>query len=185
MSNKMLLGQEAVAKKKKTAKIVALAISSVVFVLALLIVIAACVPVNLRPNFIYNPDRVAIYNKTTEYAEFASENQDKYNKFMDKFNSIFSASYLVSLFSGRLGDYDIEESTANLYLSDVKKELETGYYVEFKYDSPVIMIHSNGDPYKSIFYSNTNIYFTSVLFALSEEDGLTNVDFYAAFTQCR
>ena len=61
MPNKNLILDENLAlKRKKAGKITALCLLSVVFVLVVLIVVAACIPTNLKPNFIANPDRIVV-----------------------------------------------------------------------------------------------------------------------------
>ena len=111
MPNKNLILDENLAlKRKKAGKITALCLLSVVFVLVVLIVVAACIPTNLKPNFIANPDRIVVYNQNSTYGEFTSD-RDKYNSFMQQFDESFTSSYLVALFSGRLGDYVIDSSS--------------------------------------------------------------------------
>ena len=175
---KLTLDHDLIIKKKKKNKIIAFSILAITLILAVLIIVGACVPVNLKPNVIENPNRIAVYNKTSNFGEFASD-QEEYREFMTHFDSMFESSYLVSLFSGRLGDYVIEEPQENVYLSEVKSEiLQQGYYVEFKYDEPQILTYSDGKLYYSIFDKNKTLSFTSVYFAISENNELTTMDIY-------
>lgn len=183
MPNKNLILDENLAlKRKKAGKITALCLLSVVFVLVVLIVVAACIPTNLKPNFIANPDRIVVYNQNSTYGEFTSD-RDKYNSFMQQFDESFTSSYLVALFSGRLGDYVIDSSSEQngTTLSSVLSELQSGFYVEFKYSQPQTLTYANGEVYHSVFNSSRTIEFTSVYFALSSADEFSDLNMYVSY----
>ena len=183
MPNKNLILDENLAlKRKKAGKITALCFLSVVFVLVVLIVVAACIPTNLKPNFIANPDRIVVYNQNSTYGEFTSD-RDKYNSFMQQFDESFTSSYLVALFSGRLGDYVIDSSSEQngTTLSSVLSELQSGFYVEFKYSQPQTLTYANGEVYHSVFNSSRTIEFTSVYFALSSTDEFSDLNMYVSY----
>ena len=180
MSKELVLDHEMALKKKKKNRIIALSVIGVVLVLAVLIIVAACVPMNLKPTVVGKPDRIVVYDKSADYGEFSSD-QEKYQEFMTKFDDMFEASYLVSLFSGRLGDYQITGQSENLTLSSVKSNvLEKGYYVEFKYSDPQTLRYSDGSEYKNISASNGTLTFNSIYFALSDKNELSTLDMYAA-----
>lgn len=180
MANELILDHEMALRKKKKNRIIALSVIGVALVLAVLIIVGACVPMNLKPAVVGEPARVVIYDKTSAYGEFSSD-QDTYKKFMEKFDDIFEASYLVSLFSGRLGDYRISGQSENLTLSSVKSNvLEKGYYVEFKYSTPQALKYADGSEYHNIFAQNETLSFSSIYFALSDKNELNNLDMYVA-----
>lgn len=176
-SEELMLDHELVKKRKKTGKITALVALALTFVVAVLIVVAACIPVNLKPN-ISTPDRIAIYDQSSTYAEF-EKGTDKYESFMQRFDDMYDASYLVSLFSGRLGNYTIEGQKENVLFSTIKSnELQEGYYIEFKYDEPQTLKNQDGTIHYSIYASNEVLTYSSVYFALSDTDGLETVNIY-------
>lgn len=176
-TEELMLDHEMVKKKKRAGKITALVALVLVAVLGVLIIVAACVPVNLKPN-VASPDRIAVYNQSTEYGEF-EKGTDRYNSFMQKFDSMYDASFLVSLFSGRLGSYSIEGQKENVLFSEVKSdELQKGYYVEFKYDEPQTLKNQDGSIHYSIYASNEQLTYSSVYFAISENDGLETLNIY-------
>lgn len=180
MANDLILDHEMAIRKKKKNRIIALSVIGVALVLAILIIVGACVPMNLKPAVVGKPDRVVIYDKSNAYGEFSSD-QGLYSDFMEKFDNIYQASYLVSLFSGRLGDYRISGQSENLTLSSVKSNvLEKGYYVEFKYSQPQTLKYADGSEYRNIFAQNEKLTFTSIYFALSEKNELENLDMYVA-----
>lgn len=174
----LILDHEVALKKKKKNKIIALIMLGIVVILAVAIIVAACINVNLKPYLVGKPDRIAIYNQTQQYGEFDTDEQ-KYASFMQRFDDMFEASFLVSLFSGRLGDYTITGQSENITLSDTLKELQAGYYVEFKYDTPQTLTYNDGSPYYDIYNKNQTLSFTSLYFALSESNSLQTLSIYA------
>lgn len=176
-TEELMLDHEIVKKKKRAGKITALVALVLTAVLALLIVIAACVPVNLQPN-VASPDRIVVYDQSSRYGEF-EKGTDKYNSFIQRFDDMYNASYLVSLFSGRLGKYTIEGQKENVLFSTVKSdELQKGYYVEFKYDESQTLKNQDGSIHYSIYATNEELTYSSVYFALSETDGLEMLNIY-------
>lgn len=176
-TEELMLDHEIVKKKKRAGKITALVALILTAVLAVLIIIAACVPVNLQPN-VATPDRIAVYDQSSRYGEF-EKGTDKYNSFIKRFDDMYDASYLVSLFSGRLGKYTIEGQKENVLFSTVKSDkLQKGYYVEFKYDEPQTLKNQDGTIHYSIYATSEELTYSSVYFALSETDGLETLNIY-------
>lgn len=176
-SEELMLDHELVVKRKKAGKITALVALVLTGILAMFVIIAACVPVNLKPN-VASPDRIAIYNENSSYGEFES-GTEKYESFMKRFDGMYNASFLVSLFSGRLGNYTIEGQKENVLFSTVKSDkLQTGYYVEFKYNESQTLKNQDGTIHYSIYASNEKLTYSSVYFAVSETDGLETVNIY-------
>ena len=185
MPKASLIVDETVAlRQKKKTKIVALCLLSLVFVIVVLVVIAACVNTNLKPNFIQDPDRIVVYNQNSTYGQFsknASVEDSRYDKFMSMFDESFSNTYLVALFSGSLGDYKIEKESERTTFSTIQAELQNGFYVQFVYTEPQTLTYANGDTYYSIYASATPIEYTSLYFALSEEDQFSKLDVYVSY----
>ena len=185
MPKASLIVDETVAlRQKKKTKIVALCLLSLVFVIVVLVVIAACVNTNLKPNFIQDPDRIIVYNQNSTYGQFsknASVEDSRYDKFMSMFDESFSNTYLVALFSGSLGDYKIDKESERTTFSTIQTELQNGFYVQFVYTEPQTLTYANGDTYYSIYASATPIEYTSLYFALSEEDQFSTLDVYVSY----
>ncbi len=171
---------EVALKKKKTSKIIALVALVLVAVLAVLIIVAACVQVDLKPRITAQPDRIAVYSSSSKIDEFEA-GSEKYDEFMQQYNEMFKSSYLVSLFSGRLGDYKIEEPKEKQSFSSVESSvLKQGYYVRFIYDNDNTQTvrYQSGKEYNTIFGVNETLSFNSIYFAVSEDNKLSNVDMY-------
>lgn len=176
-NEELMLDHEVALRKKKTNRIVAFSLLGLVLVIVVLIIVGACVPVNLKPYLIGSPDRVTIYNQTSTYGEFDAD-QQKYSQFMEEFDDVFEASFLVAMFSGRLGDYQITGQAENTLLSSVISNLQSGYYVEFKYDLPQTLTYNDGSAYNDIYNNNRTLSFTSLYFAISQTDELVNLEIY-------
>lgn len=176
-NEELMLDHEVALRKKKTNRIVAFSLLGLVLVIVVLIIVGACVPVNLKPYLIGSPDRVTIYNQTSTYGEFDAD-QQKYSQFMEEFDDVFEASFLVAMFSGRLGDYQITGQAENTLLSSVISNLQSGYYVEFKYDLPQTLTYNDGSAYNDIYNNNRTLSFTSLYFAISQTDELVDLEIY-------
>lgn len=176
-NEELMLDHEVALRKKKTNRIVAFSLLGLVLVIVVLIIVGACVPVNLKPYLIGSPDRVTIYNQTSTYGEFDAD-QQKYSQFMEEFDDVFETSFLVAMFSGRLGDYQITGQAENTLLSSVISNLQSGYYVEFKYDLPQTLTYNDGSAYNDIYNNNRTLSFTSLYFAISQTDELVNLEIY-------
>lgn len=176
-NEELMLDHEVALRKKKTNRIVAFSLLGLVLVIVVLIIVGACVPVNLKPYLIGSPDRVTIYNQTSTYGEFDAD-QQKYSQFMEEFDDVFEASFLVAMFSGRLGDYQITGQAENTLLSSVISNLQSGYYVEFKYDLPQTLTYNDGSAYNDIYNNNRTLSFTSLYFVISQTDELVDLEIY-------
>lgn len=97
---------------------------------------------------------------------------------MEEFDDVFEASFLVAMFSGRLGDYQITGQAENTLLSSVISNLQSGYYVEFKYDLPQTLTYNDGSAYNDIYNNNRTLSFTSLYFAISQTDELVDLEIY-------
>lgn len=175
-SEELMLDHELVKKRKRVGKITAIVALAMTAVFAILIVVAACVHVNLQPN-IASPDIIHIYDGTSSYGNF-EKGSDKYENFMKRFNDMYDASYLVSLFSGRLGSYTIEGQTNPVEFSQIQSELESGYYVKFEYNDSQTLKNQDGSIHYSKHNSNFEVKYNAIYFALSETDGLETVNIY-------
>ena len=81
------------------------------------------------------------------------------------------------------GDYVIDSSSEQngTTLSSVLSELQSGFYVEFKYSQPQTLTYANGEVYHSVFNSSRTIEFTSVYFALSNTDEFSDLNMYVSY----
>ena len=137
----LMVDHKIAIKKKRKVRIAAFIVLGLVVAISVLIIIAACVPMNLTPSIVGKPDQIIVYDGTAEHGQFASD-EEQYSAFMDKFNSMFKTNFLIALFSGRLGEYDLHATqkdqanalssafTVSKLESDVLKK---GYYVQFSY----------------------------------------------------
>lgn len=180
----LIVDETTALRQKKKARIIALCLLSFVFVVVVLVVVFACIKTYLKPNFIQDPDRIIIYNQNATYGQFSKDadvEDSRYDKFMKLFNESFSTNYLVALFNGSLGGYNIDKNSERTKLSTIQTELQSGFYVQFVYSDSQTLTYSNGDVYNSIYASATPIEYTSLYFALSDTDDLSTIDIYVSY----
>lgn len=164
-------------RKKKKIKIISIVAFALVFMIALTIILMACIKVDLRPSLIKDPDSIYFNSKTTVQYD---ETNEKYNKFLDEYDRSFNASFLTALFAGRLGGYDIEEN----HLTVLPEDVTNGNYVTFLYKNEedyITLVTSDGKTYYSKYNSNYSIEFSQVTFALSEENKLQDTTLYLKY----
>lgn len=168
---------EQIADKKKKKRIITSIISlSLVFVIALMVIIMACVKVDLKPSVIKEPTR--IYFNTQSTVQYDSST-DEYKKFMEEYDKTFSLSYLSALFTGQLGGYEIIEDQ----LQALPSELTEGVYANFIYkNDKITLTRKDGKTYYSKYNSNYSIDFTEVTFALSSENKVQDTTMYLKYS---
>lgn len=175
-------------KRKRMTRIAAFIVLGIVVALAVLIIVAACVPMNLKPSLINDPDQIIVYNQSSEHGRFSSD-EDQYATFMEKFNSMFKTNFLIAMFSGRLGDYEVQASnyeqsearSKGFTVTKLENEvLKKGYYVQFFYreGNEQDLRKSNGDICTSSFFGNIALTYRSIYFTISEKDSVETLTMY-------
>lgn len=180
------LQTEKLLKRKQNKKIATLVGLCFSFVLAVVIIVLAAVPVSLKPQCI-NGDfaSVAIYPGKPDGTSFA-EGEEGYDLFMKTYDKAFGQSYISAIFSGSLFQYDIEEK-----LEDVNKVIGTGgelyanntYYARLRYSKEQTFTYRNGKQYVSNIGSTKRwpdgkLTFTDVYFVVNKESGFQNTEVY-------
>ena len=173
------------AKKKKNRKITFSIISIVVLLLSVAIIVMSCVKINTKPAFIKGATsyQVTINNSEKLLLDETNEEFDEFDKLFDE---TFSYNYLNALFAGKLGGYDICETTSNFYsdtknntgMSTTLKNQLGSNYVRVKFDEDKTIKYSNGKEYKSIYYSDYSITFNELYFNLNTSDEESEITFY-------
>lgn len=169
-------------QQKRTATLIGMCFA---FVLALVVIILAAVPVSLKPNCMEKGFySVALYPGTTASGGSFYEGEDKYKQFIKAYDKAFSQPYIAAIFSGSLFSYDIEENMAT-----VSSVIGPGgslvqnnqYYVRLRYVEEQKLTNRNGRVYKSRYSNSTwdgKLTFTEVYFEVSQKAGIQETKVY-------
>ena len=156
-------------KKNRTWLI---AIYAVVAVLVVLIIVSYFIPVNKKPE-IQDPYsyELRIDGSLAEYPLLADKdnNKEKYDEINKVFNDSFSESFIVSLFSGRIG--------YNNRIGSSSRPSTSGYTLYLDYATPQTIMR-NGEIYTQSSYSTDPIYFDRIIVQVTEGEGMTTHYFY-------
>ncbi len=168
-------------KRIKTRKITLGVTLGVCFLLALAIIIMACVNIDLKPHFINNPNRITVVS--TEFTSDVAydETSEDYDKFINTYNDMFRLTALRSLFSGRAAGYTIVETDPTDFTETTSalKDLLGNSYVKFTYDSDQKFYNKDGSEFTSMYGADVhNLTFKTVYFSLSDTDVTTDLTFY-------
>ena len=170
-------------QQKRTATLIGMCFA---FVLALVVIILAAVPVSLKPNCMEKGFySVALYPGTTASGGAFDEGSDDYKQFIKAYDKAFSQPYIAAIFSGSLTSYEIEEN-----LTTVSSVIGPGgslvqnnqYYVRLRYAEEQKLTNRNGRVYKSRWSNNSTwdgkLTFTEVYFEVSQKAGIQETKVY-------
>lgn len=172
-------------KKKKQKRVATMVGMCAAFVLALVVIILAAVPVSLKPNCMEKGFySVALYPGTTTQGGAFDEGDEEYKKFMKAYDKAFSQPYIAAIFSGSIFSYDIEEK-----LDSVSSVIGAGgslvsnnqYYVRLRYADEQKLTSRNGKVYKSRYSNSTwdgKLTFTEVYFEVNQKAGVQETKVY-------
>lgn len=184
------VSDEYLNKKKKKRKITYSSILGFIFIIATIIIVMSSVRVDLKPAFIKDPSSYTIYiNK--EQGKRIDESDAEYDEFYKIYKNSFNVSYLTALFTGKLGDYKIEETREKFYANEsAKTGISTSLsnylgdnYIWLSYLNEQQMKSADGKVYYSIF--NTNEYdlkFEDVYFTINNKNADNELTFYFGTT---
>lgn len=169
-------------QQKRTATLIGMCFA---FVLALVVIILAAVPVSLKPNCMEKGFySVALYPGTTASGGSFYEGEDKYKQFIKAYDKAFSQPYIAAIFSGSLFSYDIEENMATVSSvigPDGSLVQNNQYYVRLRYAEEQKLTNRNGKLYKSRLSNSTwdgKLTFTEVYFEVSQKAGIQETKVY-------
>lgn len=178
------VSDEYLAKKKRNKKIIYSIICGLIIAIAITIIVLASVKTNLKPFFIERPNEIEVY---IDGDMRFMPNDDNRDEFYSIYDNSFKTSVLTAMFTGKLGGYEIVETSQYFYStassktgmsSDLKTALGDNY-VHLYYQQPQTMYSSNGKEYYSI--RNTDEYllsFQDVYFNISSENSEHELTFY-------
>lgn len=178
------VSDEILAKKKRKRIITYSIISSIVFILATLIVVLSCVKIDLRPSFMGDALSYSITIDGKNYMTL-DESSEEYDEFNQTYLKSFKTQYLTALFTGRLGGFTITETPSNFYASTssktpsstLKSELGKNY-VRVLFSEEKQILNSNGKVYYSEYMSNKTFTFDEMYFNLSTENSSQDLTLY-------
>lgn len=176
---------EKLLKRKQSKKMATFIGMCFAFVLAVVVIVLAAVPVSLKPKCVDSGfASVALFPGTTNGVSY-TQGEEGYKEFMKFYDKSFSQSYISAIFSGSLYSYDIEEK-----YEDVNKVLGTSgelisnntYYVRLRYAEEQVFTHQNGKAYVSN-YSNSKwadgkLTFTDVYVVVNNTSGFQKTEVY-------
>ncbi len=165
--------------KKKLSYIIALSAS---FVLAVLILVLACVQVNVMPHFVMETEIVeySVYqngsNIPTCVVDISNSRYDEFNKLYQK---AFNMSIFSAMFSGQVGNYSFDEDNETYQQfsqSNITTLLDSQNYLRVKFDKDLPVLNSDRSVYKSIRNPQAEkIYFNEYYIALQEENQFKDI----------
>lgn len=172
-------------QQKRTATLIGMCFA---FVLALVVIILAAVPVSLKPNCMEKGFySVGLYPGTTNghtINENDEEDKDDYKQFIKAYDKAFSQPYIAAIFSGSLFSYDIEENMATVssVIGPGGSLIQNNqYYVRLRYAEEQKLTNRNGRVYKSRYSNSTwdgKLTFTEVYFEVSQKAGIQETKVY-------
>ena len=174
---------EKLVKEKKRKKITTIVFLSVVFVLAVVIICLASIPLNLKPSYFKTGDyqaNVFINGHSVTGAMSPSDDESNvdYNELVGVFNSAFQQTYFSALFNGSLSGVTLRENkvTYDNFYSD---NLSGGSYVRFEFNEAKTLLNASGNVYKSTQNRQAEPFtFDEAYLLISDEDGVQDASFY-------
>lgn len=179
-------------KKKQNKKIATIVGMGFAFVLAVIIIILAAVPVSLKPRCMVNGfDSVALYPGNSNGISY-SEDEEGYDNFIKVYNKAFSQPYISAIFSGSLFSYSIEETSdlpSTVIGSGGSLIQNNTYFVRLRYSQEQVLTYQSGKVFSSRFYGKDNelwsgkfsggkLYFNDVYFEVSQNKGIQETNVY-------
>ena len=180
-------------KKKQNKKIATIVGMGFAFVLAVVIIILAAVPVSLKPRCMVDGfDSVTLYPGNSNGASY-SEGSEGYNEFMKVYDKAFSQPYISAIFSGSLFSYNIEEtldSPSTVIGAGGSLIQNNTYYVRLRYSQEQVLTYQSGKVFESKFYggkdneywsgkySGGKLYFNDVYFEVNNTNGIQETNVY-------
>lgn len=156
-------------RKKRNTRIISIVVLSVVFAIAIFILISSLAMVDLNPKFVTKPNTIYVYDAGKSVSSGQITSDDKvYDEFMGYYDDMFSSSFLSAMFSGRLGGYNISniETCAK---GSMYKKFE-GNYVKFKYDDKQVLTYGNGKEFKFDTNSPRAFEFKELYFEINDKN---------------
>lgn len=157
--------------KKKLGIIITV---SVVGILVLSTIILSVVSKNYKPEFETTAIEIKVTNTDgDEYfggKAYSNEQKENYEEFLSIFDSAFKQSILASMFSGKMNN-QIE-----IDYTGTSEPTSSTYKVELRFVSTLLKL--DGQAYK-LTSSDTEKYFTSIIFFVDEVSGYNAFEIYA------
>lgn len=173
-------------KKKKNKRIATMVGMGFAFVLAVVIIVLAVVPVSLKPRFIESGfDTVNFYHGATRPSGGnCTVGDEKYEQFMKVYDKAFSQSYISAIFNGSLFSYEISESGKepdDILGSNGELNENNEYYIILSFVDEQVLTNQNGSTYISTFKGKSwdgVLRFNQVYIVLSQTDGWQQTTVY-------
>ena len=174
-------------KKKRNKRNITIfsIISGLVLAISLVVILLSSLKVDLKPNCIENPTHIsAVIDGDTKNIYPDDEN---YSEFYNKYLSSFKTSYLTAIFTGSLGNYDIEETSDNFYsqsstgtgMSTALKNQLGSNYIHLYYANPQTLKTADGkDCYSKRDTTKYLLTFYDVYMPVKDKNQIDEITFY-------
>ena len=174
---------EKLVKEKKRKKITTIVFLSVIFVLAVVIICLASIPLNLKPSYFKTGDyQATVFINGSAVTGIMSPSDDEsnadYNELAKVFNSAFQQTYFSALFNGSLSGVTLRENKVP-YDNFYSDNLSGGSYVRFEFNEAKTLSNTGGNVYQSTQNHQAEPFtFDEAYLLISEEDGVQDASFY-------
>ena len=146
---------EKLIKEKKKKNIFTIVFLAVVFVLAVVIICLASIPLNLKPSFLKDENNISSVEIRVNETSTSIFNDDtrEFNEFNKVLNDAFGQTYFSALFNGSLGSVKIVEGDENGdYLEATDFESDLNSYVKFN----LVEEKKHNSKWQRIFFKEAN-----------------------------
>lgn len=181
------LQTEKMLKAKQTKKLATLIGMCFSFVLAVILIVLASVPVSLKPSCIDDGfASIAMYPGSSSQGVAFSEGEEGYDKSVELYNKSFGQSYISALFSGSLLSYDIEEKLkepSTIIGPDGELNKNGIFYIRLRYSEERVLSYRNGKQYVSNIgntarWPDGKLTFTDVYIVVNQTAGFQDTKVY-------
>ena len=176
-----------IAKRKFKRTVISSIILSVIVVLSAVIISLASININIQPSFMKNADGYAVYLNNEYSKHFGETHPERYEAFMEEYNSLFTTNVLAGMFTGKLSKYQISKPGNNFYTSsgELVREMKDNLgsnYIQISFNGPQTLKYKNGSNYRIAAYKKADIKFEDCYLKLDSNDD-SKLTFYVAAYQ--
>ncbi len=194
------IDEQYLAKKRKNRIITNSIILSVCLILAIAIILLACLRIDLKPKFDSTAEYVEIKVDSRADEISMAKGDQNYDEFINIYNNSLSTSILTSIFTGNYYGYTVQrlgtganDSSAKFYesysngvgygTSSTLSSYLGSNYVHLKFSDNQYLYNSDGSQVMCQFESTTPVYYKDVYFTISSDANNSEINFYFGVTE--